>query len=181
MFLKTKRYSEQELEEAISSGVKINWRTLCMFQRVSVDFIRKHQDIINWKMISIHQYLSEEFIEEFAHKVKWIYICLFQKLTKDFIRKMIKFVDWQSIAFRQLDFDEDKDFINEFDKELTKRDSKNKFKFWSIKGKYHRIIGPAIVRDENNVEEWWYKGEKIDCVKSQKDFERWLKFQILNF
>ncbi len=40
----------------------------------------KHEDKINWELVSQYQSLSETFIEKYANKLDWIYIAEYQTL-----------------------------------------------------------------------------------------------------
>ena len=53
---------------------------------------------INWKEISIHKNLSENFIREFRNDVNWYWISRYQKLSENFIREFQKEVDWEHIS-----------------------------------------------------------------------------------
>jgi hypothetical protein len=44
---------------------------------------------------------------------------------------------------------------------------------WFKNGEYHRLLGPAVI-DQNNNFEWWFKGVKI-LVKSQEEYLQWLE------
>jgi hypothetical protein len=44
---------------------------------------------------------------------------------------------------------------------------------WFKNGEAHRLLGPAVIT-ENNDFEWWFKGEEIP-VNSQEEFLKWLR------
>lgn len=48
-------------------------------------------------------------------------------------------------------------------------------KFWSYKGRRHRLLGPAIEM-HNGKKEWYFMGVRIDC-SSQEKFERIIKLK----
>ena len=63
--------NEQEIRDAISKGIEVNWDNISFCQNLSEEFIREFQDKVNWDNISFYQTLSEDFIREFQDKVNW--------------------------------------------------------------------------------------------------------------
>ena len=59
-------------------------------QKLSEQFIEKHQEKLNWNYISGFQILTESFIEKYRNKVNWENISGFQILTEFFIKKYQK-------------------------------------------------------------------------------------------
>ena len=53
---------------------------------------------IFWKLISINQKLSENFIREFKDNIDWNSISQYQKLSEDFIREFKNKINWNSIS-----------------------------------------------------------------------------------
>jgi hypothetical protein len=49
-------------------------------------------------------------------------------------------------------------------------------KFWYKNGLLHRIDGPAVEYSDG-YKQWYYEGKLIKC-KSQKEFERLIKFKL---
>jgi hypothetical protein len=45
--------------------------------------------------------------------------------------------------------------------------------YWWKNGKWHRLLGPALI-DKNNKFEWWVKSMKIP-VNSQEEYLNWLE------
>jgi hypothetical protein len=58
-----------------------------LHQKLSKEFIEKHQDKIDWDLISQFQKLPEEFIQKYQNKVCWDFISAFQNLSEKFIEK----------------------------------------------------------------------------------------------
>ena len=88
-----------------------NWRALSRHNGLTEDFIREFQDKVHWDCISIYQHLSEEFIREFKDDVVWTLISIYQHLSEDFIREFEDKVDWECISECQ---HLSEDFIREF-------------------------------------------------------------------
>ena len=57
-----------------------DWRWISKHQTLSEDFIEKHKDRVNWWEISSSQKLSEDFIEKNKDIVYWVWISRFKKL-----------------------------------------------------------------------------------------------------
>ena len=62
------------------------WRSISKHYKLSGDFIRDHQDKVDWGFISTYQKLSEDFVREFQNKVDWTYISTYQNLSENFIK-----------------------------------------------------------------------------------------------
>lgn len=78
-----------------------DWRALSRHNGLTEDFIREFQDKVHWDCISIYQHLSEEFIREFKDDVVWTLISIYQHLSEDFIREFTDWVDWDGISDNQ--------------------------------------------------------------------------------
>lgn len=50
------------------------------------------------------------------------------------------------------------------------------FKQWFMNGETHRLDGPAVYYTDGS-KEWFYKDTWIKEVKSQEEFEEWLKYK----
>ena len=88
-----------------------NWRALSRHNGLTEEFIREFQDKVHWDCISIYQHLSEDFIREFKDDVVWNLISIYQHLSEDFIREFKDRVDWDGISANQ---HLSEDFIREF-------------------------------------------------------------------
>ena len=72
-----------------------------IYQKLSEEFIEKHEDKADWNLISRYQKLSEEFIEKHAEEIHWNSISFYQKMSEDFIEKHIDKIDWKGISRQQ--------------------------------------------------------------------------------
>ena len=83
----------------------IHWNKIWKFQNLSIDFIIKHINKVNWKDICKYQILNEYFIKKYYKKVYWNFIVIYQKLTDQFILEFIhllnphKIIKYQKISF----------------------------------------------------------------------------------
>ena len=94
---------------------KVYWKDISLYQILSGDFIREFQDRLDWDYISRNQKLSESFIREFKYKVYWYNISKYQKLSEDFIREFQDKVVWYCISEYQT---LSESFIREFQDRL---------------------------------------------------------------
>ncbi len=100
------RMSDSDLEKIISIDRLRKHDIIdliCSWQMFSEDFIERHADILNWKLISSNQVLSEEFIEKHQYEIYWYEICRCQDLSNEFIMRNIdKFSVEQLMLFQPL-------------------------------------------------------------------------------
>ena len=93
-----------------------DWKSVSKHEGLTEDFIREFADKVNWYFISFCQYLSEDFIREFKDKVDWYWISRYQRLSEDFIREFADKVDWDWISmFHRIS----EDFIREFEDKVA--------------------------------------------------------------
>ena len=88
------KVSESVIRSHIDNLTEKDWRIISYHQKLSEDFIREFSDKVNWNLISCHETLSESFIREFSDKVNWRCISKYQKLSEDFIREFSDKIDW---------------------------------------------------------------------------------------
>ena len=94
----------KDIEKFFDENIKnfeVDWAYISIFQKLSEEFIEKHNDKINWHQISEFQKLSEKFIEKHYYKVNWYYISIYQKLSEEFIEKHCNEVKWDRISIHQ--------------------------------------------------------------------------------
>jgi hypothetical protein len=90
---------------------KVDWRYISEHRNLSEDFIKEFKDKVDWINISKYQNLSENFIREFKDYVYWGFISKYQKLSENFIREFKDHIDWDWISkYQKLS----ENFIREF-------------------------------------------------------------------
>lgn len=77
--------SSEFLDEIFELGVLKNIKNVCTFQQLSVWFIDKYKEQLDWNLISKYQPLSEDMIEKFSKYLNWTEVVLYQKLSEKFI------------------------------------------------------------------------------------------------
>jgi len=100
-----RNYSIEEFEN------EVDWKHISEHCVLSENFIREFKNRVYWLHISEYQKLSESFIREFKDKVYWMRISEYQKLSESFIREFKDKVDWNYISQYQKLFEK---FIREF-------------------------------------------------------------------
>ncbi|KAF2889656.1 hypothetical protein ILUMI_16517 [Ignelater luminosus] len=76
----------------------IHWQNVCMFQQLSEGFIKEFENDVDWGIISGNQKISTEFVREFKHRIKWRTMSQCRKLSENFIREFKDYVDWSYIS-----------------------------------------------------------------------------------
>ena len=104
--------------------------------RPVISLILRRYSRDEWKKISEHQKLSEDFIREFKDKVKWVLISWYQTLSGDFIREFKDNVNWYNISWYQTLSDE---FIREFKDNMSW--------YWIAR---HQTVSDDFMREEFN-------------------------------
>ena len=91
---------EKFFDENINNFV-VYWYYISIHQKLSESFIEKYDDKVHWRHISQYQTLSEKFIKKHSNKVDWGNISIYQKLSEEFIGKHKNKVDWRWISSNQ--------------------------------------------------------------------------------
>lgn len=77
---------------------ELDWTYISRYQILSEWFIDSFQDRINWNCISSNQELIEWFIHRHRNDVNWHYISQYQRLSIEFIIGHTNFVNWKYIT-----------------------------------------------------------------------------------
>lgn len=64
------------------------------------DFIRRHDTLVNWDLVSKRSQLSEAFMDEYENCVNWSYISSYQYFGKDFANRHRYELDWKETLMR---------------------------------------------------------------------------------
>ena len=84
-----------------------DWDTLdhdecCLYQIMTVDFIKKHINDIKFDLLSVNHNLTLDIIEEFKDKISWSSICINnKKLTDIFIYNYKEYLIWEMVLANQ--------------------------------------------------------------------------------
>ncbi len=142
---------ELDLKAWILSSEHVDFDDISSNYILSEEFIREFKDKLDWLLISEHQKLSMEFIEEFLENYLYLdHLFAYQKLSESFIEKHAHYKsDWEKISLNQ---NLSKEFIiKHFDKLHLNCLVKNKnFKF-VVEDILLNINGEILSFKENNV------------------------------
>ena len=134
-----------------------------MYQKLSEEFIERHQDVINWDNVSKYQTLSEEFIEKHQDKLWWSYICSSQILSEPFMEKFQDKIDWNCVSsFQKLS----EEFIAKF------KDKVN----WKAISIYQKLSEEFILEHKGKLNlRLIFKFQKLSEKFSEKHYKFHLK------
>ena len=91
---------KQEMEWSIILQEK-NWGKISANPNLSIDFLKKYKNHINWRVHSYYGLLSEEIIEEFLDRVDWEMVSYMSDLSDEFIKKHRDLVVMKYITIRR--------------------------------------------------------------------------------
>lgn len=114
------------------------WCTLTSTQNLSLEWIKKHTDIIDFSVL-IKKKLSKEILCEFLDKFNWNDICEYQILDEDFIIKYANFVNWNLIS----------KYPNLSEQFITKYAD---FVDWNLISKYSNLSKEFIIKFKNKLD-----------------------------
>jgi hypothetical protein len=89
-------FEQEIMADDIDPYIRL-WSTITCTQNLSYEYIVKHQDVIDWKLL-IKKNLSKKILNAFLHKFDWTDICKYQKLDEFDIRKYSNYVLWDDIS-----------------------------------------------------------------------------------
>jgi len=76
----------------------VDWRDISQHQQLDENFLAEFKDKVDWRAISRYQVLSESTIRRFQDYVIWPVICQYQKLTETFIGEFADRVNWEAVS-----------------------------------------------------------------------------------
>jgi hypothetical protein len=72
--------------------------TILDIRQRSEDFVRRHQEQLDWWRVSQHARLSEAFLREFQDKVNWDLVSVGQQLSTAFVEEFADRVNWRNFS-----------------------------------------------------------------------------------
>jgi hypothetical protein len=107
------KLSDNFLRKYIDKFTDSEWRSISVFQNLSLDFIRDFKDKLDWLQIYKNQELTEDFIEEMDHKTYWDVITSHQKyLSEQFIERHSNEINFNWKNIRRYQKNVSKEFID---------------------------------------------------------------------
>lgn len=81
---------------------KIIWKNITRYSKsMNEHFARKFKDLIDWNAISYKKFLSDKFIEDYAHRINWRVLWKYRKVEEDFLRKFKSYIVWEIVCLQQ--------------------------------------------------------------------------------
>ena len=99
--MKLKELTNKIEFEDILEKYNYDWKKISLHEYLSEEFMNYYKDKLNWEIISEYQRLSESFIEKYKDYVDWYWISSTQKLSELFIVKfpnLINCINWDCIS-----------------------------------------------------------------------------------
>ena len=116
----------------------------CLYQKMTVDFIKKHFGDIRFDLLSVNQNLTLEMIEEFKDKISWASICINNKqLTDSFIYNYREYLIWDMVLANQVLNLQLLVVLSEIYRKKETAPS-NRKEFWNAVSRYQPITGCLI-------------------------------------
>ena len=145
---------------------EVDWYFISGYEYLSEEFIKEFADKVNWGCISLHQKLSEPFIREFKDKVDWVGISVHQKLSENFIREFKDKVDWCYICtYQKLS----ENFIREYQDKV----------YWSNIS-WHQKLSEDFIREFQDEVDWYFISEyQTLSPEFKKEFKHKWNFDIV--
>ena len=80
--------NDKQIEILTEEYMEANWDSLdkdeiSLYQNMSIRFLLRHENDINWKLYSANPFITMEAIEFFKDKISWINFCINGKLLTD--------------------------------------------------------------------------------------------------
>lgn len=76
----------------------LHWRTICVYQTLSEDFIHKFQDYVHWDCILNCQKVSFQFLIEHIKRLDFEDYTLYYGIRENIIRQLKDYVNWEYVS-----------------------------------------------------------------------------------
>ena len=130
--------TESEIESKWNDMSKEERDECCLYQKLSIGFITKHQKSINFKLLSVNPNITFEILDKFSTRISWVNISLNGKALSDtFIAHYANKIVWSLLlAHQQLNL---KLLIFLSEKYRKNYRSKQAKRFWDAISRYQRF------------------------------------------
>lgn len=126
----SEKYMEEHWDE-------LDHDKICMYEKMSTDFITRHQADINFRLLSINPNITIEILDKFATRIDWMSICINGKFVSDVILyNYYNHIYWTILlAKQQLDLK----LLIALCEKYRKSRAKNRDDFWKAISRYQDI------------------------------------------
>jgi len=77
---------------------KKDWRLISLHRGLPENFVQKYEDKVEWWQISVYQQLSEDFVRRYADRVDWMVLSGSNPMSESFMREFADWLDWRRIC-----------------------------------------------------------------------------------
>jgi hypothetical protein len=135
---KVRFFSEKNLEKIWPTLSPEDKSDACLYQKMSIEFIKRHADEIDFNKLSTNPNITFGIMEAFADRISWKTICInSKKLSDSFLYNFRLRIDWEAyLQFHQLEAEILVHLAEAFRKS-TARDAKKKF--WKALSKFQEM------------------------------------------
>lgn len=124
-------------KEMSKNWEKLDHHECCLYQKFSVEFLKKHEKTIDWKALTINPNLTIEILDAFPKKIDWISLCVNEKhLADTIIYNYRRNIYWQLLLPHRIMDMKLLVFLSEFYK---KSRVKNMPMFWKSVSRYAKF------------------------------------------
>ena len=140
-----KEIQEKRIKVLSIEEMEKNWNTLdhdecCLYQVLTVDFIKRHEKDIRFDLLSVNANLTLDIIEAFKDKISWTSICLNnKKLTDSFIYNYREYLNWEMVMANQKLNLQLLVVLSELYRKKETAPS-NRKSFWNAVSRYQKIV-----------------------------------------
>ena len=133
-----KLMTENEIEAKWNDMTEEERNDCCLYQKLSVDFVTRHQKTINFKLLSINPNITFEILDKFSNRISWVSISLNGKILSDtFIANYANKIVWSLLlSHQQLNL---KLLVYLSEKYRKNSRSKQARRFWDAVSRYQRF------------------------------------------
>ena len=131
---KIKMMTEEEMEANLD---KLNWDEVALYQKLSVDFITRHQKEIDFHKLSVNPFLTFEILDAFSNKISWPSISLNGKgLSESLMYNYRNKLEWTLVlSHQQLQLK----FLINMSEVMRKSRAKAAKSFWKAISHYQKL------------------------------------------
>lgn len=127
------------IEEMDKNWDSLNHAECCLYQALTVDFIKRHEKDIRFDLLSVNNNLTLAIIDEFKDKISWASICLNnKKLSDSFIYNYKEYLYWDMVMANQM---LNMQLLVVLSEIYRKKETapKNRKDFWNAVSRYQKI------------------------------------------
>lgn len=76
-----------------------NWESYSFYKNypMTVEFLEKFQNNINWVKFSVHQKLNRDILRKFKHKLDWTSVSFNYEFNEEELEEFFNYINWHCI------------------------------------------------------------------------------------